>query len=334
MDREFSVMKIGVLGAGGVSRHSHLPIISKMPDARVSWVCDKNKKRALELAGDYKIPSVFTGIEQCTDVDVVLVAVPVGYRQFVMHEIFKKGWHAFCEKPFAAKSDEHDSYLAQAEMHGRQVGVGLVRRYSRSTVMARKLVASGILGPLLRVSANEGSRFKRTGQESGWYMEDPSIVGGGALMETGVHLIDQIFYITGAGGFSVRECSQRKYKGLDFATNAIASISLPNQENVECSVNISWIEDLCNGIFLRFPNCLLKVGLSFEGPLEMMTADGQYLCSINLEEGAATMIQGFFLEWRDFLHQCRTGIESTVSAGSGRDTIAFIETCYMTAKEM
>jgi predicted dehydrogenase len=334
VDRELSVTRIGVLGAGGVSSKLHLPVISKMADARVSWVCDKNKKRALELAGDYKIPSVFTGIEQCTDVDVVLVAVPVGYRQFVMQEIFKKGWHAFCEKPFAVKLDEHDSYLAQAEMNGRQVGVGLVKRYAATTVMARKLVASGILGPLLRIAANDGSRFKRTGQESGWFMEDPSIVGGGALMETGSHLIDQIFYITGARGFSVKDCSQRKYKGLDFATNARASISLPNQEDVECSANISWIEDLCNGIFLRFSNCVLKVGLSFEGPLEMMSADGQYLYSIDLEEGAATLAQGVFSEWRDFLHQCKTGKESEVSAGSTRDTTAFIETCYMTAKEM
>lgn len=326
--------RIGILGAGGVSRISHLPVLSNLPGVAISWICDKNKKRASHLARLFGIKSVVTDIDQAPGVDVILVAIPVGYRQSVMHQIFDRGWHALCEKPFAVRGDEHESYVRSAETNGCQVGVGLVRRYAAPTVMARKIVASGVFGPLCEIWANEGVRFKRTGQESGWYMEDASIVGGGALSETGTHLIDQLFYITGAGGFSVHACSQQKYKGLDFSTHVSASISLPGQGDVMCTINVSWAEDLCNGIFLRFTNCMLKVGLEFEAPLEMMTPDGRCLYSINLDDGAASIIQGFYLEWEDFLSQCISGNQCAISAASARDTTAFIETCYATAGEM
>ena len=333
VDFSRSVMKIGVLGAGIVSKQSHLPVLVNMPNVNVVWVCDKIETRARNLADAFKIPLVFTDLDHCPEVDAVLVAIPVGYRQDVMEKIFERKWHVFCEKPFAVKIKEHDAYLEKAKRAGVQVGVGLVRRYAKPTILARKIIASGVLGRIIGVKALEGLRLKRTGQESGWYMENPLVVGGGVLMETGSHLIDQVITILGASDFSIMDCRQRKYKGLDFSSSIKASLSIANQKDIDFVIEISRLDDLCNGIFIEFPNFILKVGLFFEESLEIVSRGSESICRFQLEQGAGTVIQGFYLEWMEFCSQCRTGSESGVSAESVRLTTSFIESCYEVARE-
>ena len=114
MNQTNGKLRIGVLGAGRVARDLHLPVLFNIPDVSIAWLCDKNEPRARQLAKQYKIPLVFSEIEKCSNVDIVLVAIPVGYRPPVMKYIFQRGWHAFCEKPFALTVAEHALYLTEA----------------------------------------------------------------------------------------------------------------------------------------------------------------------------------------------------------------------------
>jgi predicted dehydrogenase len=328
VDKKSRPMKIGVLGAGNVSKQSHLPVLVNMPEVSISWVCDSLEDRARDAARAFKVPAFFSDIEKCTEVDAVLVAVPVGHRKKVMSAIFERGEHVFCEKPFALRLSEHDEYLAGARKHGVEVAVGLVRRYARPTLMARRIVSQGAFGPVLSVRAFEGFRMKRTGQESGWYIGDPSLVGGGVLMETGAHLVDQVLFVLGSSDFSIESCRQQKYRGIDFASMVKARLAVPSQEEVECSVEISWLEDLSNGIFIEFPSYVLKVGLFFEQSLELLSKQKETICCLNLDHGAGTVVEGFFLEWTDFLAQCASSKPSLVDAGGARQTTSFIQKCY------
>ena len=89
-----------------------------------------------------------------------------------MDHIFRKGWHAFCEKPFAISLAEYDNYLSTARENKVQTGVGFIRRYGPATLMAKQIVQGDYFGPILEVWANEGSKSKRTGQEADWYLSD------------------------------------------------------------------------------------------------------------------------------------------------------------------
>lgn len=325
-------IRIGILGAGGVSRALHLPVLVNIPDVDITWICDKDEQRARKLGKLFKIPAIFSHIEECSDVDIVLVAIPVGYRNEVMHQIFVRGWHAFCEKPFAVTVAEHDQYVAEARANKVQVGAGMVRRYSSATLMARKIVHGGYLGPILEVWAGEGARSNRTGQDGGWYMDNPRAAGGGVLVETGSHLIDQICTILNVTEFGLVKCIQRKFKGLEFETTFVGTVSTEQQSVVKCAFEVSRLEDLCNGIFIKFSNLVLKCGLLFGDPLELMTHNGIPIGRFDIGDGAKSVEQGFFLEWKDFLEQCISGIPSVVSADTTRQSIAIIEQCYKSAE--
>src|SRR3954465_1749518 len=143
--------KVGIVGAGVVTSGSHLPVLVNMTDVSVEWVCDRSLPAAQRVARSYGISGAFGELAQCSDVDIVLVATPVGSRRAVVPEVLARGWHAFCEKPFALTLAEHDAYVADARARGLQIGVGQVRRYAKPTVNARTLIRRGVLGPIERV---------------------------------------------------------------------------------------------------------------------------------------------------------------------------------------
>ena len=135
--------------------------------------------RARQLAGAYTIGSVYSKVEHCPDVDIALVAVPVGARRTLMPLLLNRRWNLLCEKPFAVTVGDHDDYLALARAHGRQIGVGLLRRYARATAAARRIIRERTFGNIVRVWANDGSRAKRTGMEAGVVHESPVCSRGG-----------------------------------------------------------------------------------------------------------------------------------------------------------
>src|SRR5689334_5310006 len=139
--------KVGVIGAGVVTSGSHLPVLVNMPDVSVEWLCDRSLATAQRVAKSYDIPRVFADVRHCPDVDVVLVATPVGSRREIVPEALSRGWHAFCEKPFALTVADHESYVGDARTRGLQIGVAQVRRYARPTASARALIQHDVVGP-------------------------------------------------------------------------------------------------------------------------------------------------------------------------------------------
>jgi predicted dehydrogenase len=317
-------VRIGIIGAGLVTSGSHLPVLVNMPDVRIDWVCDRSLPTAAALAKSYGIGRAFAHISECPDVDVVLVATPVGSRGEVIPQVLSRRWHTFCEKPFALTVADHKWFLAEAAKHGVQIGVGQVRRYAKPTVAARKLIAHGFLGPMLGVIAADGFHMRGTGRGAGWHMTDPS-AGGGVVAETGSHLIDQVLFILGSTGAALRGCRRRVHLGLELACSLVADVRTVKGAEVECSFEVGVVEDLCNGVFIEFANHILRVGLGFEETLTLLSKDGDPITAFVLDEGADSPVQGFYLEWRDFLNQWRTGDASAVDARTVTPTTALIE---------
>ena len=323
-------LKIGIVGAGMVTSGSHLPVLVNMPDVAVAWVCDRALPAAAAVAKTYGIPGAFADIAGCPDVDAVLVATPVGSRKSVVPAVLARGWHAFCEKPFALTLADHERYVRDAHARGLQIGVGQVRRYAKPTASGRALVRSGVFGPVKRVLAAEGFHMRGTGRGTGWHMNDRA-AGGGVLGEFGSHLIDQTLFVLGASSAErvrVKDCAQRVHLGLELASSLVADVTMDDGTRVPCSIDVSLLDDLCSGIFIEYESVTLRVGLGFEDTLSLVTKDGRPVASLGMPEGADSPVQAFYLEWKDFLRQCRTGEPSAIDAASVAATTALMDTTY------
>lgn len=305
---------------------SHLPILLNMPGVSIEWICDSSLSTAQVVARSNKIGTTYRNISECPDVDVALVATPVGTRRAIVPAALARGWHVFAEKPFAFTLEEHDHYLAEARRHGVHIGVGQVRRFANPTANARRLLQRNFLGPILRVGASEGIRVRATGRGTEWHMTDPA-AGGGLLMETGAHLVDQVLYVLNAESATLRMATQRRHLGLELASSLVADVEA-NGANIECTIELSMLDDLCNGVFIEFENYLLKVDHDDDGSLSLVTREGKTLCDIAMTDGADSTTKAFAAEWVDFLAQCRSGEPGVIDAHSVRNTTSLIESFY------
>ena len=314
---------VGIIGAGVVTSGSHLPVLVNMPGVQVDWLCDRHLPTAKAVARAYGIPHTFGDVADCPDVDVVLVATPVGSRRAIVPHVLERGWHAFCEKPFAVTLADHNAFVGDARARGLQIGVAQVRRYAKPTASARTLMRHGFLGPIRRVLAADGFRMRGTGRGNGWHMNDRA--GGGVLAEFGSHLIDQVLYILDATTASVRECRQRVHLDLELASSVVADVSRVGGPAIECGIDVSLLEDLCNGVYIEFDETVLRVGLAFDGSLTLLSKQGDTLAEFSMSDGADSAVQAFCLEWKDFLDQCQTGRPSAVDASTVTATTALID---------
>jgi predicted dehydrogenase len=318
-----SVLRVGIIGAGVVTSGSHLPVLVNMPNVRVDWICDRSLQTANAVAHAYGIAHAFGDIGDCTDVDVALVATPLSSRRAIVPQVLARGWHAFCEKPFAATLADHNAFVADARAKGVQIGVAQVRRFAKPTASARTLIRHGFLGPIQRVLAADGFRMRGTGRGNGWHMNDRA--GGGVLAEFGSHLIDQVLYILGATAASVRDCRQRVHLGLELASSVVADVSRAGEPTIPCSIDVSLLDDLCDGVFIECTETVLRVGLGFDGSLTLLSKQGETIAEFSMPDGAGSAIPAFYLEWKDFLGQCQTGVPSAVDAATVTATTALID---------
>lgn len=327
-------VRIGILGAGTVVKEFHLPVLRNIENAEIVWLCDKVESQARNLSRLFApAASVFTRIEDCTDVDIVLVAIPVGFRREPLKHIFSRGWHVLCEKPFAVSLAQHDEFLDQAAESRVQIGVGLMRRYYCGTLLAKRLIQSRVLGEVSEVWASQGARLTRTGRRD-WYQGDSAAAGGGILMETGSHLVDQLFSVLNVQDFNIATCKQRIHAGIDLETKATGMVTTTGGESIPFTLALSNIRDLHNGIAIRFSQGVLKLGVSVEVPT-LWTVSDQLLANLETDDGAKRVPQAFYLEWQDFIRQCQSpsGYRSAINAQTARCSTAFIDCCYKMAAE-
>src|SRR5271169_267777 len=100
--REDLKMKIGIVGAGDITRNVHLPVLQGMNDVQIEWLFDKNEARAESLAAAYGVPRIARfDANELRSVDAVLLAIPVDFRRSYLVALSENGLAAFCEKPFA-----------------------------------------------------------------------------------------------------------------------------------------------------------------------------------------------------------------------------------------
>jgi predicted dehydrogenase len=121
-------------------------------------------------------------------IDAVIIATPQDSQVEIARVAIDAGIHVLVEKPAARHVDELLGLPQLAAKRNVRVRVGFNHRYHRAFQRARRLVDSGILGPLLYLRARYG-HGGRLGYASEWRAQ-PQRSGGGELIDQGVHLID------------------------------------------------------------------------------------------------------------------------------------------------
>jgi len=191
-------IKLGIVGYGRIVELVHLPLIRGNPEFSISGVCDITPQR-LESASRRGF-TVYAQLEDLLDspVDAVLIATPPDTHYEIAVKALKAGKHVMLEKPVCIDAQEVTMLQALAYQYDKVVSVYQNRRFDNDFLLVRQVLAEGSLGSILFVerrhsSFGSGSSFGVKSFYPNWRNE--ARFGGGALLDWGVHLVDQLLQL-------------------------------------------------------------------------------------------------------------------------------------------
>jgi predicted dehydrogenase len=320
-------IRIGIVGAGEITRKVHLPVLQSMPDVRIVWLADADTKRSNALGRANQVPALgATAPSDLPACDIALLAIPVEARAAYLEHFAAKAVAVFCEKPFATSAAVHRRILEM--FPAQRVACGYMRRLYQSVQVTRHVLTEGWLGPLQQLLIHEGNRSGGSGVD-GSFLDDVRFgASRGVLSDLGSHTIDLAIYLTGARRFEVLTSELVRDDGVDRKSSAIIRLGGARVErDVEFHYGVSWLDRQANRAQLNFARCSLWFGL--EPAARVYLGDpAEPAEAIEISRptvGATTYYQAFYLEWQAFLAGIRRGVESTVSAESSMLTTAMVE---------
>jgi predicted dehydrogenase/nucleoside-diphosphate-sugar epimerase len=186
-------LRVGIVGCGAVAE-LHMAAIRAVPEVRATGMFDLEFERADKLRRRWwRSAKVVSSLEELANLaDLAIVATPNAAHEEVACELLERGVHVLCEKPLAHSVKAAERMVQTARLADKVLACGHVRRFSSQFVLLREAMESEVLGEPTGVEVWECVK---------WYWSrssfDPTLSGGGVLIDTGPHVIDLITQIIG-----------------------------------------------------------------------------------------------------------------------------------------
>jgi predicted dehydrogenase len=192
-------LRFGLIGCGWAGA-LRAEAIAGLPDFRLVAVSDMDAARAGSLAKQHgcAAESDWRALVGRNDLDSVIVSTPPPLHVEMCVAAFERGKHVLCEKPLARNPAEGRQILEAAERHEKLLSTGFNLRFFPPIVKAREILDSGQIGDLDHIRSYAGHPG---GQEfSQAWVHDANVMGGGTLLDNGIHIIDLTAYFLGDVG--------------------------------------------------------------------------------------------------------------------------------------
>ena len=171
-------------------------VVAATPELTCAGICDAAVTDAAALG----CPT-FTDYRRAIDEvrpDIVCVCTPNALSPDVSVYALERGAHVFCEKPPGRSVADVERIMAAERRHpGLKVMFGFNHRHHPAVVEAKAIVDGGRMGRILWMRGVYGkSGGPGRGFEASW-RNDPSVSGGGILLDQGIHMLDLFCFFCG-----------------------------------------------------------------------------------------------------------------------------------------
>jgi len=195
-------MRFGLIGAGCVGQ-LRAKALGKTLGATLVAVSDVNPQAASKIAkaSDRCIVCDPREIFESDEIDAIIVSTPPQFHEQAVLAALAAGKHVLCEKPLANSLEACRRMVVAAGERKKILTTGFNHRYFPAIQFLKKTIAEGTIGKLNHVRAFAGHEGLSQFRSPSEY--DPNAIGGGALFDVGIHLIDLTAHVLG----DVREVS-------------------------------------------------------------------------------------------------------------------------------
>lgn len=187
-------MRFAIIGAGAIAQ-LRKAAIDKLDGSALAGVFDLAPDRAAALAGPARAYASLDEALADQTVDTVIVSTPPNTHEDIAVAAIRAGKHVIVEKPMAPTLEACRRMIAAARDAGRVLTVGFNHRYFPAIKELRASIASGRLGELSHVRGYTGHTGLSEFKAEWMYAKD--VMGGGALLDNGIHMIDLVHHLMG-----------------------------------------------------------------------------------------------------------------------------------------
>jgi predicted dehydrogenase len=188
-------LRIGVIGCGQIARAIHLPVLARIPDARVVALAepvDANRVAAATLAPAATVFADYHDLLAAGGLDAAVICVPPHLHAPCAIAAFEAGLHVYVEKPLAPSPAE-GARVVDAWRRAQRVGMmGFNFRFHPQVERARQRLRNGDIGSPLGVR----SVFTILPHELPEWKRSRS-TGGGVLLDLASHHVDLVQHLLG-----------------------------------------------------------------------------------------------------------------------------------------
>lgn len=182
-----------VVGTGWGQTHTQYLRMAS-PKVRL-FVCGRNQAKTERIAKITGAEDCFFNLEQAVNderVNAVTLALPHDVHRSAVELAANAGKHALVEKPIATDLADADAMIAAAKRAGTILMVAEDMHFRPAVREAVQMISSGAIGePLYFMAHSAGVR-----RPSGW-AADKDRLGGGVLMDIGVHYVRALRLLMG-----------------------------------------------------------------------------------------------------------------------------------------
>ena len=237
------------IGCGKIAEN-HATTLRKLYKEIPLFFFDLDYKRALELRtktnGISAMPSLQHTFDS-DDIDIIFITTPHAYHAEIAGEAANHGKHIIIEKPVTRNLNELRKVISAVERNQVRCTVAENYFYKSMITKIKKLIDEEYIGKPLFIEINKYNKDKI----SGW-RADKDLMGGGALLEGGVHWINLLVSLSGSAPKSVIASKPN----IEYDTN------VPFEDSINLMVKFD--NGMCGSLFhsWRIPNRFKGLSLS------------------------------------------------------------------------
>jgi len=351
-------MSIGyaVVGCGVIAPWHAGPLKEHVTGAHLVACCDEVPERAQAFAEKFGIPKVYTNYAELLadpEVEAVSICTPSGLHGDMVIHASHAGKHAMTEKPMDITLAKIDEMIAVTRRNGTRLGVIFQRRTSPLWLAVREAVQSGKLGKMVLADAYLKYYRSQEYYDSGAWRGTWALDGGGALMNQGVHLVDQLQWVMG-GIDTLFSFADHLARNIEVEDTTVSALRFKNGafgtlEGTTSVVGGAETERTANGEVHVTRWLGLDHRLEFHGDRGTILVDGEKIVKwvvpgvpepdLSLPgEGSiasdpkAIGQRGHIIQLQDFVNAIREGRDPMVTGEDARPAVEIILAIYQSAR--
>lgn len=211
MRKEKFIMKIGVLGTGGIVRLT-IDTLQHLECIECYAIASRTDERAKEASEEYGFEKAYGTYEELVadpEVELVYIATPHSRHYDDMKLCVEHGKPVLCEKAFTMNAIQAKEIKQLAAEKGVFVAEAIWTRYMPSRKLIQEILDSGIIGKASTLTANLSYVISQN-----YRIVAPELAGG-ALLDVGVYGLNFAIMYFGTEIERIESCVQFTETGVD-----------------------------------------------------------------------------------------------------------------------